>query len=982
MNRILPHKKNALLIAPVNCLRILSCVVIFNLNCLFTYGQAKLLKDINLDEELTRNEYSTLTPGTGVLYFFSQQELWKTTGTPGGTSRLKSFKTINSLTVIGSTAYFAADDGTSGTELWKSNGTKASTVKVKDIVEGAAGSNPQFLTSANGILYFSAVSGQNGIELWRSDGTETGTKLLKDISPGSGSSNPSNLATINGTLYFSANDGQTGHELWKTDGTAEGTVMVKDIKEELRADSYPQMLTSVAGTLFFTAVDAAGRELWKSDGTTEGTVRVKDIFPGGTSSSIDNMTDLNGVLFFSADDGKTGQELWKSNGTEAGTTLVKDMTPGKAGSHGEDPFMEPISNFTAIKGALYYTAYQNDTYYIWRSDGTESGTVPLQQSLGAGINLSLPLFTFLNNYIYYFNAVPDDYNSTLYMWRMDLNGRNQTRIRQFYTPEDFYESYHQEMVRFNNQLFITGRINPAGGYELIKSSGTAVGTVTLKDAYVPTVGSRMDHMTKINDLVYFTAKPSNPLRSVFRTNGTSTGTIELKTLNEIYDVEAVNDKLFFTGYDSNVGWQLWQTAGETENTVLIKEQAGPYDATPLSLTNVNGVLFFYNAVGELYRSDGSSNGTTLVRDFTGINAIHETSGMLLVMVRNNSDGLELWKSDGTTAGTVRVKTIRTGTGRDVYFSPTVTIGDSFYFIADDGVHGNEVWRSNGTTSGTHLVTDLKTETDTGSSLESDIRSLGRLHDSLFISAEDNEGNWSLFRSNGTSEGTSKITNMDPVLSMVTGENNLFLFTGNYWYSDWANSLWASNGTAPVHLKDLNTSGEIKYDFIDDILYFNSESSSLKRSDGTACGTFDVDTGVEYPYPIVALGTSLIFGAYDNFADREPHVYDTKQAPQTPCRLEQRLSTANIAVEIIASSGEEVISNYPNPFKGDFALRVNGKANDVARVNVFTSIGVAVEAFENLECNKNHSVGSTWPPGIYIIKVHTVKGSFTKKIIKE
>jgi len=35
----------------------------------------------------------------------------------------------------------------------------------------------------------------------------------------------------------------------------------------------------------------------------------------------------DGTVFFTADDG-SGQELWKSDGTEAGTVRIKDINPG------------------------------------------------------------------------------------------------------------------------------------------------------------------------------------------------------------------------------------------------------------------------------------------------------------------------------------------------------------------------------------------------------------------------------------------------------------------------------------------------------------------------------------------------------------------------------------------------------------------------------------------------------------------------------
>ena len=104
--------------------------------------------------------------------------------------------------------FFAANDGTQGTELWKSDGTAAGTVLVKDINPGSAGFTPRYLTNVNGTLFFSANDGTHGVELWKSDGTAAGTVLVKDIRPGSDGSYPGNLTNVNGTLFFS---GQRRH---------------------------------------------------------------------------------------------------------------------------------------------------------------------------------------------------------------------------------------------------------------------------------------------------------------------------------------------------------------------------------------------------------------------------------------------------------------------------------------------------------------------------------------------------------------------------------------------------------------------------------------------------------------------------------------------------------------------------------------------------------------------------------------------------
>ena len=64
----------------------------------------------------------------------------------------------------------------------------------------------------------------------------------------------------------------------------------------------------------------------------------------------------------------------------------------------------------------------------------------------------------------------------------------------------------------------------------------------------------------------------------------------------------------------------------------------------------------------------------------------------------------LWRSDGTEAGTVRVKNISHGYTDPAILTP---VGDALFFTADDGRHGLELWKSDGTRSGTVMVKDIE-----------------------------------------------------------------------------------------------------------------------------------------------------------------------------------------------------------------------------------------------------------------------------------
>ena len=70
----------------------------------------------------------------------------------------------------------------------------------------------------------------------------------------------------------------------------------------------------------------------------------------------------------------------------------------------------------------------------------------------------------------------------------------------------------------------------------------------------------------------------------------------------------------------------------------------------------------------------------------------------------------MWKSNGTEAGTTLLKVINP-TGQDYgyygYESSNVVVANGvLYFSANDGSHGQELWRSDGTSAGTFMVDDI------------------------------------------------------------------------------------------------------------------------------------------------------------------------------------------------------------------------------------------------------------------------------------
>jgi ELWxxDGT repeat protein len=89
------------------------------------------------------------------------------------------------------------------------------------------------------------------------------------------------------------------------------------------------------------------------------------------------------------------------------------------------------------------------------------------------------------------------------------------------------------------------------------------------------------------------------------------------------ELTAVDDTLFFTAVDRETGIELWASDGSTEGTRLVRDiRPGPEQSEPGRLTSVGGRLFFSAMTGafggdtagpgsgpELWTSDGTEEGT-------------------------------------------------------------------------------------------------------------------------------------------------------------------------------------------------------------------------------------------------------------------------------------------------------------------------------------------------------------------------------------
>ena len=400
-----------------------------------------------------------------------------------------------------------------------------------------------------------------------------------------------------------------------------------------------------------------------------------------------------------------------------------DVVRLTSGSHLD---LHPMDTGNARYGmefnGLVYFAYtggnmQGDTLgYLLRSDGTPWETWEVVAEWNSLI--TTPSQPTIANGAAFFKGRPPGRESEL--WKVD--GSRAFYVYEPYNENDRGRAPHEidELTEMNDILYFTAE----NGEELWRSDGKEEGTCavnkTLRD---------IRYLTDVNGTLFFSADDGVHGEELWKSDGTPAGTV---IVNDTWPgtnpsglpysgsadrLTAVGGTLFFVADDGDHGIELWKSDGTAAGTTMVKdiwpgenEWEYPCHGSPEDLTEVNGTLFFsasdeiHNSA--LWKSDGTAAGTEMVTDALIVypETLRNVDGTLYFSATDGIHGIELWRSDGTEAGTVLVKDIHpTGDSRPSGFTGA---GGFVYFAADDGIHGRELWMTDGTERGTVLVQDF------------------------------------------------------------------------------------------------------------------------------------------------------------------------------------------------------------------------------------------------------------------------------------
>ena len=631
----------------------------------------------------------------GRLYFGGRSAVhgWEphvSDGTPGGTGLLadlapgpeSSSPRFVAEGALGGELYFQARRPGEGAELWVTDGTPAGTTLVSDLVAGPLGSEPVPLGVAGGRLILAAGSASStapapfdvGNELYALD--RNGPVLLGDFGASTtyhGPFEPSGFPTMPvqlqdkvAVLVRPVDAEYTGWHLLVTDGTVAGTELLDALQvgsDTMDLDHVGSLTADGQGGLLFAGHGSSiGSELLRTDGTAAGTGLVADLEPHVTPiGSAPRLLGVAGTedVFLRGGSGAVVGQLVTWSIDEGLQTLTSGAGEGGiVTSGGLSTSWFDGEQVVTVQGVASPGPRAVAEPFV--TDGTLAGTAPLLD-LPQGATFAMLLGT-LDGTAFFWVEGPHGRPG---LWALDGPGGVPRELAEL-SPVP-YEGVDRRPVVFRGKLVFIG-VDPAGHQELWSSDGSRAGT------------------SRVVDL-----KP-----------GAS---------DDVSLLWVLEDALVFLARDGSHGLEPHATDG-TATVLLADTVPGPMGALgPVHLGELGGVLYLHNGA-DTWATRGTPSTTHVVPGGPEVTLaapqLAEGAGVrlgseLLLAANDVTHGRELWAFDGQTSRLV-ADLEPAGSSAPYGF---VSTGGPVYFLASTAATGHEVWRTDGTAAGTHLAFDLQ-----------------------------------------------------------------------------------------------------------------------------------------------------------------------------------------------------------------------------------------------------------------------------------
>jgi len=407
----------------------------------------------------------------------------------------------------------------------------------------------------------------------------------------------------------------------------------------------------------------------------------------------------------------------------------------------------------------------------------------------------------------------------------------------------------------------------------------------VKDVSSGTASSPTTPLLRVGSQVYFGTNDTDGLLHIWRSDGTANGTslvsgieTEASTFGGIYPMTSDDKRVYF-----NVQYKVppfstrtavWAVDGPEGNQQIYDDRY--FYASLVS----KGVTYFFDGLGAIWRVDeaplrlslSAPTDTIPYPHFMGGNVVVSDTLYIAQFSPDGNGGFNLWRSDGTTAGsrfvthfgTVTHNNTNTAT-KETLSKPTFgppplpppqfsVYGNSFFMC-----YGTALWYSDGTAGNTRFIRPMAN----GEYLACKHPQV-LFSDKLYFASYGASGKTELWQSDGNIAGTNAITTLS-VTQMLTATSSYFYFLASDGDSTQDSVLWKSDGTlsGTQAIKTLTSTTELPHYIVyNDKLYFQAHGQ-LWSSDGTEANTQPLVSGniLSNPSDFTELNGQLVFYAY-------------------------------------------------------------------------------------------------------------------------
>jgi ELWxxDGT repeat protein len=682
-------------------------------------------------------------------------EVWTSDGTAAGTQPLTHFapedpfgEFTSLFRSVDGRLYFTANDGVHGAELWSLDARPESLRRLSDF--GDPGAVVSDLQKTGERIVFQ-VSQRSGRKIWSSRGDLKTTGPLTGCSGGCPFPKGTLADLGEGRFAFYGNN-RRGDGFWVTDGTGAGTLLLQ------RPDRGHDLVQSVAtgGRALFEINDEYDTgELWVTDGSPAGTFLAAHGGPRwshyyGWAGALWAGSAGGRLVFPALPEGEIyDATLWSTGATAAASRPILPAQAGKssqprhlapfrdgillqdcaASDRGElrfvrglettrlleirSPCPAPVSAPVDLGAFALLLVYGENGDALWSTDGTPAGTVALVPAEGPDQPDEVVPF---GGQAAFWLAVPVPVNQVQgQLWTTDGTPGGTRKLLDFPVGVDrnaftgiggriYFFDQEQQGDHFSWRPWVSDG-TPAGTGPLTPAVDPQAPEVPYSDLAFVGLGGR----------VYFPLAQKDGSIAIWSTDGTPAGAKPAVTaasgMMGPERLTAAGGRLYFAARragDPNgllLPWVSDGTDAGTEPLAEIDLRTEPSvpedeDQARARFVEVDGRVFFAAsdpAHGEeLWATDGTSEGTLLVRDITPgafgsfPRSLEAWQGRLWFRARDAVHGMELWTSDGTAEGTRLVQDIAPGASWSTPAELTAS-DQGLYFSADDGVHGRELW---------------------------------------------------------------------------------------------------------------------------------------------------------------------------------------------------------------------------------------------------------------------------------------------------